>query len=168
MTNNEIDLRDALMSVSKKRQFGPCWCDTLAGTYCVGQEQCKEAKRVMADSGKLDKLVIQRHWSITGFKVVCDGTNNTPDVVDRNELHATVLPRKHIGSIRLLLNNQEIGSYDTNGFEFISESEGIMAVIENVATRIGLVFGVAIAVEDLGALEREFLSAYLEDENERS
>jgi hypothetical protein len=34
----------ALLDVSKRRQFGlPCWCDTAAGTYCVGQPECEAA-----------------------------------------------------------------------------------------------------------------------------
>ena len=31
-----------------KNQFGePCWCDTLAGLYCVGQDKCKQAKAAL-------------------------------------------------------------------------------------------------------------------------
>jgi len=40
-------LHEALMAcvVMEKNQFGePCWCRTIAGLYCVGQDQCKKAK----------------------------------------------------------------------------------------------------------------------------
>ena len=33
----------ALKALAKKRQFGLCWCNTIAGTYCVGQQQCDDA-----------------------------------------------------------------------------------------------------------------------------
>jgi hypothetical protein len=36
-------LEAALGGVSHDRQFGPCWCNTIAGLYCVGQDECKAA-----------------------------------------------------------------------------------------------------------------------------
>jgi hypothetical protein len=41
-------LREALLACSRPRQFGPCWCDTLAGLYCVGQEQCRAARKALS------------------------------------------------------------------------------------------------------------------------
>ncbi len=37
----------ALLALSKQRQFGPCWCDTIAGVYCVGQPQCRQAEEAI-------------------------------------------------------------------------------------------------------------------------
>jgi hypothetical protein len=41
-------LREALLACSRPRQFGPCWCDTLAGLYCVGQKQCRAARKALS------------------------------------------------------------------------------------------------------------------------
>jgi hypothetical protein len=43
------ELEAALLGVADDRQFGPCWCDTMAGMYCVGQEQCRKAKEATDD-----------------------------------------------------------------------------------------------------------------------
>jgi len=47
MTNEE-KLREALLRVADKRQFGPCWCYTVDRTYCVGQPRCQEARAALA------------------------------------------------------------------------------------------------------------------------
>ena len=39
------DLAGVLRSLGHKRQFDQlCWCNTIAGTYCVGQSECKAAQ----------------------------------------------------------------------------------------------------------------------------
>ena len=44
---------EALTSTATLRQFGLCWCDTIAGIYCVGQEKCKKARAALkAREGK--------------------------------------------------------------------------------------------------------------------
>jgi hypothetical protein len=53
----------------------------------------------------LQTLVGQR--AITDFKVICDETNNTPDIVDSNQFVVEILikPTKTINYIRLTMNN---------------------------------------------------------------
>jgi hypothetical protein len=44
-------LRKVLLACSRKRQFGPCWCQTEAGWYCVGQARCKAARKALDLNG---------------------------------------------------------------------------------------------------------------------
>lgn len=44
------EVEAALRGVSTKRQFGPCWCDTVAGLYCVGQPRCEKAQAALASA----------------------------------------------------------------------------------------------------------------------
>lgn len=46
-------LREALIANApmKSNQFGkPCWCNTIAETYCVGQEQCEAINKVLKET----------------------------------------------------------------------------------------------------------------------
>jgi len=48
LRKSEVRLRAALLGVAKTRQFGPCWCDTIAGMYCAGQDECHAAAAALA------------------------------------------------------------------------------------------------------------------------
>ncbi len=39
-------LRKALLAVSRKRQLGPCWCQTESW-YCVNQTRCLAARKAL-------------------------------------------------------------------------------------------------------------------------
>jgi hypothetical protein len=41
------ELTAALRALGVTRQFGLCWCRTLAGWYCVGQSHCRAAARAL-------------------------------------------------------------------------------------------------------------------------
>lgn len=48
--------REALRGMAKLSQFGElCWCRTIAGHYCVGQEQCKRAAAALNVGGGASK-----------------------------------------------------------------------------------------------------------------
>jgi hypothetical protein len=48
MGETEVNrLRQALLATAVAKQFGPCWCDTADGLYCVGQKQCRNAQRAL-------------------------------------------------------------------------------------------------------------------------
>lgn len=51
----------ALRGVGNVRQFPDqlCWCDTIAGTYCVGQPQCEAATEALAVAEKHAKAVFR-------------------------------------------------------------------------------------------------------------
>lgn len=42
------ELATALEEAGKNRQFGLCFCQTINGTYCVGQDQCKNVLKALA------------------------------------------------------------------------------------------------------------------------
>jgi hypothetical protein len=43
----EAEAKRALLALAKDCQFGPCWCNTIAGWYCVGQKECKAARKAV-------------------------------------------------------------------------------------------------------------------------
>jgi len=41
--------KQVLIELGPPKQFNqPCFCRTIAGTYCVGQPQCKSARKLLA------------------------------------------------------------------------------------------------------------------------
>ena len=64
----------------------------------------------IAAEGFLDRIVGQR--GITEFKVICDTSNNTPEVVEANYFVADVLikPVTSINYVRITLTNKDLSS----------------------------------------------------------
>lgn len=49
----QIDLlKNALLALSRPKQFErPCFCRTMANLYCVGQDECKQAREALKGLG---------------------------------------------------------------------------------------------------------------------
>lgn len=56
-------VEEALRALGRERQFGLCWCNTIAGTYCVGQPQCKAATAALAPAPECaEKASTEGQW----------------------------------------------------------------------------------------------------------
>lgn len=68
------------------------------------------ARFKLAAEGFLDRIVAQR--GITEYKVICDSTNNTPEVIEANYFVADVLikPTTSINYVTITLTNKDLSS----------------------------------------------------------
>lgn len=64
----------------------------------------------IAAEGFMDRIVGQR--GITEYKVVCDETNNTPDIIEANYFVADILikPITSINYVKITLTNKDLSS----------------------------------------------------------